>query len=143
MSGMPIRRQLRMGHKLREQRWHCSPGSVQRTNFTYQVDGVVGAPNFPILPTATLYARMLWYILYMNYGPELDVFQALKSVLSCQVNQSMLHSVGVSGHWLVNFVICASDPDGCAWRTLGFILVQTECPYVQFATARVTGTSLQ
>ena len=92
MSGMPIRRQLRMGHKLREQRWHCSPGSVQRTNFTYQVDGVVGAPNFPILPTATLYARMLWYILYMNYGPELDVFQSLQTVLPCQVYQSMLHS---------------------------------------------------
>ena len=48
--------------------------------------------------------------------------------------------VGVSDHLLVNFVICASDPDGCARRTQGFILVRTERPYVQFAAARVTGT---
>ena len=45
---------------------------------------LVGAPNFLILPTATLYARMLWHLLYMNYLPKLDAFQPLKSVLSCQ-----------------------------------------------------------
>ena len=48
--------------------------------------------------------------------------------------------VGVSDHWLVNFVICESDPDGCARRTQGFILVWVEYPYVQFEAARVTGT---
>ena len=34
-------------------------------------------------------------------------------------------------------MIYASDPNGCARRTQGFILVRTKCPYIQSAGARV------
>jgi len=66
-----------------------------------------------------------------------------KSVLTSEKIEACsttLSGIGVSDHRLVNFVICASDPDGCAWRTPGFILIRAERPYVQSAVARVTGT---
>ena len=38
------------------------------------------------------------------------------------------------------FLVCASDPNGYARRTQGFILVRAKCPYVKSVAARVTGT---
>ena len=49
--------------------------------------------------------------------------------------------VDVSDHQLVNLYLRVW-PGWCARRTQGFILVRAECPYVQSAAARVTGTSL-
>jgi len=49
-------------------------------------------------------------------------------------------TVGVSNkHWLVNLYICALGPDGVLKDTR-FILVRAECPYVQFAVARIIST---
>ena len=45
-----------------------------------------------------------------------------------------------SYHQRVNLYLCVSL-GWCAWRTQGFILVRAEHAYVQFAAARVTGTS--
>jgi len=44
-----------------------------------------------------------------------------------------------SKHQRVNLYYCVLDPDGVLKDTR-FILVQVECPYVQFAAARVIST---
>ena len=48
-------------------------------------------------------------------------------------------TVGVSSHQLVNLYLRVWF-GWCARKTLGFILVWAECPYIQFGTARVTDT---
>ena len=50
-------------------------------------------------------------------------------------------TIVVSNHQLVNLYLRVW-PGRCAQRTQGFILVRTECPYVQSITTRVTDTSL-
>ena len=74
-------------------------------------------------------------------GTQLIVWLAIRGLIwNVQRPLPGAPTVGVSNkHQLVNLYCCALGSDGVLKDTR-FILVRAECPYIQFATARVIST---
>ena len=86
------------------------------------------------VPEAHMHARYPADTVTSHPRPDVDVETHKKPLPGAP-------TVGVSDYRLVNLYLRVW-PGWCARRRQGFILVRAECPYVQSAAARVTGTSL-